>query len=445
MHKTPRRKRLKTTAVSLIVALSASGLWGCQMADRLKSDQPFSQSAIRKSPSVSCLTEPDYPVKEYKNDEERWEAQRKLRLEDDFRANFQRFAYDTASGILKGESGNSLYSPASLFFSLSLAASGAEGNTRKELLDLLGFETAGQAAEECRKAYTSFYQDEPNYHFQISSSLWAKDTIPLKDSFLSVGKESYFAEIYHADFSSKETGKAMGQWVKEHTGGIISPEFDTSENQLLFLLNTIYYYDEWRDRFDKNATKEGTFTCTDGSEVTCEFMNCTMGSHGYLRGENYTVSSLITKNGEVAFLLPDKGTDLQEFIKTPKALESAFQGEFKYGEVIWQVPKFSYESAYKDSLMATLRELGVKDAFSPENADFSGISDEMGWINSIRQETHVGIDENGIEAAGFTVIEWCGAALPDGRAEMILDRPFLYVIKNQGCPIFIGICQNPAE
>ena len=260
-----------------------------------------------------------------------------------------------------------------------------------------------------------------------------------------MGKDSYFAEIYHADFSSGETGKAMGKWVKEHTGGTISPEFQTSGNQLLFLLNTIYYYDEWRDRFDKNATKEGTFTCTDGSEVTCEFMNCTMGSHGYLRGENYTVSSLITKNGEVAFLLPDRGTDLQEFINTPEALESAFQGEYKSGEVVWQVPKFSYESAYKDSLMAVLRELGVKDAFSPENADFSGISDEMGWIDSIRQETHVGIDENGIEASGFTVIEWCGAALPDGRAEMILDRPFLYVIKNQGCPIFIGICRNPAE
>ena len=59
------------------------------------------------------------------------------------------------------------------------------------------------------------------------------------------------------------------------------------------------------------------------------------------------------------------------------------------------------------------------------------------------QEVHIGIDENGVEAAAFTEILWAGAALPQGRAEMILNRPFLYAVKNKGQILFVGICQDP--
>jgi len=394
---------------------------------------------------VSCLAKPEYPAKNYKSDEERWEAKRELRLSDDFRSNYQRFAYETAVRIMREESGNGLYSPAGLFFSLSLSAAGAEGKTQEELLDLLGYESAQELAGECRKAYQSFYQDESDYHFQIASSLWAGNGVTLKEPFLETGKNDFFAEVYQADFGDEGTGKAMGQWVQEHTNGTISPEIRTTGQTVLALLNTVYYYDEWLDQFDEERTQEGTFTCRDGSQVTCDYMHRTMGSHSYIRGENYTVSSLSTKNGSVQFLLPDRGVDLMEFLETPEKLEAALQGEGKSGEVVWQVPKFTYASTYKEELMDALKALGVEAAFSPGDADFSGIMDGEAWIDSISQQTHVGIDENGIEASAFTMIALAGAAMPDGRAEMILDRPFLYIIRNSGCPIFIGVYQNPAE
>jgi len=48
-----------------------------------------------------------------------------------------------------------------------------------------------------------------------------------------------------------------------------------------------------------------------------------------------------------------------------------------------------------------------------------------------------------VEAAAFTEIAWAGAALRQGRAEMILDRPFLYAIRHRGQVIFVGICGKP--
>ena len=54
-----------------------------------------------------------------------------------------------------------------------------------------------------------------------------------------------------------------------------------------------------------------------------------------------------------------------------------------------------------------------------------------------------GVDVRELEAAAFMEIAWAGAALPQGRAEMILDRPFLYAIRHRGQVIFVGICGNP--
>ena len=67
------------------------------------------------------------------------------------------------------------------------------------------------------------------------------------------------------------------------------------------------------------------------------------------------------------------------------------------------------------------------------------------FISKVKQDAHIGIDENGVEAAAFTEISWAGAALPQGRAEMILNRPFFYVIRNKGKIVFMGVCEKVRE
>lgn len=59
------------------------------------------------------------------------------------------------------------------------------------------------------------------------------------------------------------------------------------------------------------------------------------------------------------------------------------------------------------------------------------------------QDAHIGVHENRVEAAAYTEAAWTGAAMPAGRADMILDRPFFYVVKNRGQVVFMGICKDP--
>lgn len=144
------------------------------------------------------------------------------------------------------------------------------------------------------------------------------------------------------------------------------------------------------------------------------------------------------------FILPDEGLFPHELLSSPEQVKEVFEeGEDHYGELVWKMPKFSFSSKFK--LVDKLKMLGVEAAFEPD-ADFTGITDHMAFISDIQQETYISIDEKGVEASAFTEIIYDGSALPEDRAEMILNRPFIYgIIAPNGNPLFIGICANPLE
>jgi serine protease inhibitor len=181
-----------------------------------------------------------------------------------------------------------------------------------------------------------------------------------------------------------------------------------------------------------------------GSDVKCDFMNQSFGSAGFINGEGFTRAGLGLKNGgQMVFVLPDEGVSPYELLSSPGQMREIFEGgEVGHGQVIWKIPRFSFSS--KLALNDVLKSLGVSAAFTAD-ADFTGITEHTAFISDVRQETHIAIDENGVEASAFTQIDYCGAAPPEGRAEMILDRPFIYGITAQnGSLLFVGVCENPA-
>lgn len=360
------------------------------------------------------------------------------------------FAYKTGSLILKEGEGNKNYSPLSLYYALAMATTGAQGQTEKELLDLLGMYNSKTLSTESGNLYRQLYKDNEIGKLKIANSLWLGNEangwlIRFKDSFIDNAAKNFYASSYNVDFADIETGKAMGKWISENTNGTLSPEIKTDPEQILSIINTVYFCDQWINRFDKDKTLEDTFYLSDGKEVKVDFMNQTLGSSGFARGKNFTRSSLALKNGgEMIFILPDQGVSPYDLLSSPEEIERSFEeGEDAYGEVVWKIPKFSFDSEFK--LKDHLKKLGVREAFNPD-ADFTGITDNMAYINDIHQETYISIDEEGVEASAFTQIYYDGSGQPEGRAEMVLDRPFIYgITAPNGNLLFIGICSNPAD
>lgn len=441
-----------------LVGFMCVGFVGCRSAE--------AENAATVSKNESCQVErlaiPDYPKEPvYKSEDERWEANyvKREQVDEKFKTALEDFSIKTASVLLTNESDNTVYAPVSLYYTLSLAAEGASGETREELLQLLGYETVDQLADDAQHYFEYIYHvpneknNKPNewgeysaesrYTLSIANSLWADKSLELKHDFLRRAEQSYYSEVYQGDMQDETMAQNMSKWVQEKTKGVFEPRVDeNTQDAVLTLLNTIYFYDEWLDRFDKEKTKEDVFFNENGSTPMVEFMNRTMASHFFQKGENFISSALSLKNGTMEFYLPNKGVDIYDLINTPEKMKVLLNGsgERMIGEVIWKVPKFSYASSI--DLKESLQSFGIERIFGAD-ADFSSITDVSPlFISNVKQDAHIGIDENGVEAAAFTELSWAGAALPVERAEMILNRPFLYVIRNKGEIVFIGICKN---
>jgi len=113
------------------------------------------------------------------------------------------------------------------------------------------------------------------------------------------------------------------------------------------------------------------------------------------------------------------------------------------------MPKFNIRSRFH--LADTLTAMGMSDAFTLTQADFSGMdgSDEL-FLGGVLHEAYVTVDEKGAEAAAVTVIEATMEAVPEEEIEiieLIIDRPFIFLIRDlsTGQILFVGRVLNPAQ
>lgn len=363
------------------------------------------------------------------------------------------FSYDSASKILKGGKKNINYSPISLYMTLSLAGTGANGKTRDEIFSALYAKGKDNDYPQDNdyislqngNLFRLLYCDNEIGKLKLANSLWLQKDIKFNDSFVKNGVDNFYASLFNVDFADKKTGELMGKWILDNTNGILSPKLETDSSQIMSIINTIYFKDQWTDKFDEKSTKQDTFYLEDGSQVKCDFMNSEFISHAFIKGDGFTSSSLgLKNNGSMIFILPDKGIAVDNLLSSPEKLSSIFNsGDGQNGKVKFKIPKFSFGSNLK--LNDVLKSMGVKSAFE-RDADFTGITDGTVFISSVEQQSHIAIDEKGVEAAAFTDMMYAGSAMPTGSAEMILDRPFIYAIRsNTGAILFIGVVNNPAE
>lgn len=376
--------------------------------------------------------------------EEWFERRENTPLDEKFIDSMDKFSYSTAALIFgKNENANINYSPTSLYYALSVAALGAEGETQQELLELLGAEDIAYLAENCRNLFTLSYTAEKTASMTMSNSFWVDDSITINENFAEKAAENFFTSAHYGDFQSPELPKQMTDWVSENTNGLLKPEFKLSPDHVFSIINTLYFASEWTDRFDEDRNTKGDFTLEGGDKLAAEYMN-SMQMAAFSKGENFTRANLNLKKGHMFFVLPDEGVSVKELFADENSLvEACSGGEEKYGTVTWQLPKFSFESEL--DLADAVKSLGAETMFL-DSADFSGISDDPIFVSNIRQGSKIAINEKGVEAAAYTEILYCGAAMPQDEAFMILNRPFIYGIRDdQGNILFMGVCGDPTE
>lgn len=367
-------------------------------------------------------------------------------VQDGFISDINKFSYRTTSTLLQGKE-NVNYSPLSLYYALSVAASGSNGDTLKQFQQLLGQRDVKDLSLACNHLYRQLYRDNKVTKVKLANSLWVNrsdslDVAFLKQSFISNTAHNFYASCHVVDFADSKSGKAMSQWVSDQTNHQLSPDITLNPKQVLSILNTVYFKGQWVDRFEPDKTKKDSFFSSSGEKVPCDFMNRTSQA-SFTKTNQYIKSAIPLKDGySMVFVLPDKSSSVKELSSSPETLATIFDPKnTSFGEVTWQVPKMDFQSSL--SLEDQLKSLGLTSPFSP-TANFSNLTDGQLKISNVKQDTRITLDEDGVTASAFTKIEMDGSALPTDHAEMILNRPFLYAITSgNGCILFMGCYNQP--
>lgn len=212
------------------------------------------------------------------------------------------------------------------------------------------------------------------------------------------------------------------------------------------IVNTVWYRSHWAEAFAPEDTAPADFTTETGETVSRDFMHRTDSMGEYIRGQDYTKAYLRLSQGKMIFVLPDEGVDVDTLLTEARLWEIFENGAYQDAEVRWSVPKFETDAAY--DLEEMLQQLGVTTAFT-ERADFSAISDSALFLSKVQQGTHIAVNEEGVEAAAYTMIGMEAVAEPMEEPEIVemnLNRPFIYLITaNDGTTAFIGVVRNPSE
>jgi len=345
------------------------------------------------------------------------------------------------------DEGNTLVSPLSVLFALSMTANGAKAETLEQIESVLGM-SLDELNEFCR-GYAACLPNGNKYKLNLANSIWftSDERFTVNKDFLQTNADYYGADAYKAPFD-ETTLRDINAWVKKNTDGMIPNVLDKIPgNAVMYLINALAFDAEWEWVYEKHAVSEGNFICEDGSKKVVDFMH---GSENqYLKTDNAQGFIKYYKDRKYAFaaLLPDEGVSVEELIDSidgEKLMEILSGAEDKM--VITAIPEFECE--YSTTLNDALSSMGMPKAFDEFEAEFAGLGASTAgniFISRVIHKTHVSVDERGTKAGAATVIEMADGDLPLNGPIVELNRPFVYMLIDceTNLPFFIGTLMEP--
>lgn len=350
--------------------------------------------------------------------------------------------------LLSGKAGvNVVCSPANIYMALAMLAECTDGQSRQQLLRLMNADTMEALRTQANQVWRAHYNDDGLSKSILGSSLWLEQGYGFDEDTVKRLAENYYASVFQGDLGTKEMDKTLQSWLNEQTEGLLVDQVQDVKLDpatVLALATTVNYQVQWMNEFSTKANVQRIFHgAKEDSSAT--FMRTELTYGPYYWSDSFGAVNLGLEDGSCMWLfLPDEGIAPESIVAEVTAflrLQKEGRANEKSLRINLSVPKFDVAS--DSELSDTLKALGVTDIFTPQTADFSAIlpKDDGGYIDQVRHAARVLIDEKGVTAAAFTVINRAGAAMPpENEMDFTLDRPFLFVVESRDAlPLFAGI------
>jgi serpin B len=433
----------------IAATLVAMPLTGCNSDEEI----------VKEPENANLPDEEKEPIKE-----EQENAVRSIHLTDvqkqavsrnnDFAFNFYRAMSQTEE--LKSKS--NIVSPLSLTYVLGMLNAGATGQTGSEILKLLGFgEGDSQTVNELCKELIDNAPGVDNAVTLRLANLVAtasNHSFTLADDYSQTVKGYYDCEATSLDFNSQTAVDYINGWCKEKTEGMIPSIVSKKEieSAVLALLNAVYFKAPWTNPFNKEETRDMSFTRENGEKQNLPMMHRDNALF-YAPGDIFKTLGLSYgsgKNWTMYILLPNEGKTVNDVLSS---LSAKMWAEYTYAASMFSesglttmvdvlLPRFKTENS--SNLNDVIAGMGAPSMFLPRQ-EFSRISPTAKdfFVSLVKQNAAIEVTEEGSEAAAVTAAIICTALGDEGGSympEFHADHPFVYLIQeaSSGAIFFIG-------
>ncbi|XP_074432189.1 heterochromatin-associated protein MENT-like isoform X2 [Larus michahellis] len=348
--------------------------------------------------------------------------------------------YKKLNETSKGQ--NIFFSPWSIATALAMVYLGAKGDTATQMAEVSSEKQAENIHSGFKELLSAINKPRSTYLLKSANRLYEEKTYPLLPKFLQLITSYYNAKPQAVNFkTAAEQARALiNSWVENETERKIQdllPAGSLNSRTVLVLVNAIYFKGKWEKKFLEKNTSERPFRLSKTKTKSVQMM--------FLR-DTFLIFHETTMKFKI-IELPYMENELSMFILLPDDINDNTTGlelverELTYGklaewtrsdsmikaEVDLYLPKLKVEENY--DLKSTLSRMGIRNAFDPVQADFTGMSAKKDlFISEIIHKAFVEVNEEGTEAAAATGVLVLRSKTPTMTFKA--DHPFLFFIKH---------------
>ena len=308
---------------------------------------------------------------------------------------------------------DTIISGLSIDYAVDMLANGASGKSLEQLVNFLGTSIENKN-NELHEQITNLPKT-----LEISNSIWGNE---FRESY-----KNLLINILNVSVEQlPENTSVINDWIADKTHNritsVLKPE-QTDETDL-YLVNTIYFKDNWAKQFNKKYTREEIFHSLLGTDVKVPMMHRT---DTMLYAENSKVQSIklpYENGGFLIVYLPREDVNFYDFISdlTPDDLDLDYRNNL----VELSLPRFKVEK--KTDVKEIFLALGIDEIFN-SGYDFNNMCPLNPHVAKFIHQACVEVDEEGTVAAAATVAKMMmGAARPTKPIQFVVNRPFLFFV-----------------
>ena len=334
--------------------------------------------------------------------------------------------------MLLNDKGNNVFSPVNLFYNLTVLAGITQGETSREIYEVLGIDPETAVDDYRRQWKDNVITGKCTLNY--ANSIWFSDSLHLDMDNIEQLTADYYVPVYKGKTGTKDYTSAFQSWINDNTGKLLGnyiSDLKLDESVQMAMASTIYYSTGWQESYLTENTVSEVFHGTVEDE-TVEMMHKS-APMTYLENNMFKgcIEQTGTQSEMMIMLLPQEGVSFEQMLASEEFRELIYGSDpgeagASYCMVNISLPKFDVSSRY--DMEKVLSQVGIRKIFEGYPDAFGKLAAETISIDTIEHACRLKADENGLEGAAYTVEITIGGT-PSVSVDLKFDRPFFFAVK----------------